>query len=168
MASTEKLRATSFAFRTHASVLEMTKHLLTKNGLPHCRLCVKLVYDSCQRGCHNMLTHLSISLFFGRLLPTKNKVWSLSLFTSLSPIAERVYFVHVCMNSVEDIIWTTIMHSMFNNNFQELLADNNCQMIFGWSELPQSGMKVGNRFENYRHFINGSNICLLGQQSVVW
>ena len=27
-------------------------------------VCVKLVYDSCQRECHNMLTHLSISLFF--------------------------------------------------------------------------------------------------------
>ena len=32
--SPEKVRATSFAFRTHASVLEMTKHLLTKNGSP--------------------------------------------------------------------------------------------------------------------------------------
>ena len=61
-------------FKSHAYLSlssKMTKHhkKLTKNGLllmlnPCVCVCVKLVYDSCQRECHNMLTHLSISLFF--------------------------------------------------------------------------------------------------------
>ena len=48
--------------KTSQEVDQKWTYLLMLN--PCVYVCVKLVYDSCQRGCHNMLTHLSISLFF--------------------------------------------------------------------------------------------------------
>ena len=48
--------------KTSQEVDQKWTYLLMLN--PCVYVCVKLVYDSCQRECHNMLTHLSISLFF--------------------------------------------------------------------------------------------------------